>query len=128
MLTTPAVDCGRRLFGRAGLTAADVDVAQLYDCFTITVLLQLEDYGFCGRGEGGEFAASGILRLNGSLPLNTSGGHMSEAYIHGMNHVVEGVRQVRGTSTAQVPGAQVSLVTSAPPPGASALLLTAEAS
>ena len=128
MLTTPAFDCARRLYDRAGLTAADIDVAQLYDCFTITVLLQLEDYGFCGRGEGGEFAAAGNLRLTGDLPLNTSGGHMSEAYIHGMNHVAEGVRQIRGTSTAQVPGAEVALVTSAPPPGASALLLTTEAS
>ena len=128
MLATPAVDCARRLYDRAGLGPADVDVAQIYDCFTITVLLQLEDYGFCARGEGGEFAAAGNLRLSGSLPTNTSGGHLSEGYIHGMNHVVEGVRQIRGTSTTQVAGAEVALVTSAPPPGASALLLTSEAS
>ena len=128
MLATPAADCGRRLFERAGLQAADVDVAQLYDCFTITVLLQLEDYGFCGRGEGGEYAAAGQLRLSGDLPTNTSGGHLSEGYLHGMNHVAEGVRQIRGTSTAQVPGAEVCLVTSAPPPGASALLLSVEGS
>ncbi len=128
MLETSAVQCGERLFSRAGLTPADVDVAQIYDCFTITVLLQLEDYGFCGRGEGGEFAAAGELRLAGSLPTNTSGGHLSEGYLHGMNHIAEGVRQIRGTSTAQVPDAEVCLVTSAPPPGASALLLTTEAS
>jgi acetyl-CoA acetyltransferase len=128
MLTTSGVDCARRLFDRAGLTASDVDVAQVYDCFTITALLQLEDYGFCGRGEGGEFAAAGHLRIGGDLPMNTSGGHLSEGYLHGMNHVAEGVRQIRGTSTTQVPGAEVSLVTSAPPPGASALLLTSEAS
>lgn len=128
MLATPAVDCARRLYDRAGLRPGDVDVAQIYDCFTITVLLQLEDYGFCGRGEGGEYAASGNLRLTGELPMNTSGGHLSEGYLHGMNHVAEGVRQIRGTSTAQVAGAEVALVTSAPPPGASALLLTSESS
>jgi acetyl-CoA acetyltransferase len=114
------------LWARSGLGPEDVDVAQLYDCFTITVLLQLEDYGFAKRGEGGAFAAGGGIGLDGPLPCNTSGGHLSEGYIHGMNHIVEGVRQVRGTSTAQVPGAEVSLVTSAPPPASSALILTAD--
>jgi len=114
------------LWSRSRLGPADVDVAQLYDCFTITLLLQLEDYGFAKRGEGGAFAADGGIGLTGQLPCNTSGGHLSEAYIHGMNHVVEAVRQVRGTSTAQVPGAEVSLVTSAPPPASSALILTAD--
>jgi acetyl-CoA acetyltransferase len=114
------------LWARAGLGPADVDVAQLYDCFTITLLLQLEDYGFAKRGEGGAFAADGGIALTGQLPCNTSGGHLSEGYIHGMNHVVEGVRQIRGTSTGQVPGAEVSLVTSAPPPASSALILTAD--
>ena len=114
------------LWSRSRLSPADVDVAQLYDCFTITLLLQLEDYGFAKRGEGGAFAADGGIGLTGQLPCNTSGGHLSEAYIHGMNHVVEGVRQIRGTSTAQVQGAEVSLVTSAPPPASSALILTAD--
>jgi acetyl-CoA acetyltransferase len=114
------------LWSRSRLGPADVDVAQLYDCFTITLLLQLEDYGFAKRGEGGAFAAGGGIGLDGQLPCNTSGGHLSEAYIHGMNHVVEGVRQIRGTSTAQVPGAEVSLVTSAPPPASSALILTVD--
>jgi acetyl-CoA acetyltransferase len=114
------------LWARSGLGPEDVDVAQLYDCFTITLLLQLEDYGFAKRGEGGGFAAEGGIGLEGPLPCNTSGGHLSEGYIHGMNHIVEGVRQVRGTSTAQVPGAEVSLVTSAPPPASSALILTAD--
>ena len=113
-----------RLYERAGLGPDDVDVAQFYDCFTITALLQFEDYGFCGPGEGGPFAESGAIDLGGRLPINTSGGHLSEGYIHGMNHVVEGVRQIRGTSTSQVPDAEVSLVTSAPPIAASALLLT----
>ena len=112
------------VYRRAGLGPADVDVAQLYDCFTITVLLQLEDYGFCARGEGGPFAESGAVDMSGSLPINTAGGHLSEGYIHGMNHVVEGVRQVRGQSTSQVEGAEVALVTSAPPIASSALLLT----
>jgi acetyl-CoA acetyltransferase len=121
--TLPSRTAAQTLYSRAGLGPQDVDVAQLYDCFTITTLLQLEDYGFCAPGEGGPFAESGALGLDGALPLNTSGGHLSEGYIHGMNHVLEGVRQIRGTSTSQVPGAEVSLVTSAPPPGASALLL-----
>jgi acetyl-CoA acetyltransferase len=113
------------LYERAGLGPDEIDVAQLYDCFTITVLLQLEDYGFCKRGEGGPFAASGEIDLGGSLPINTAGGHLSEGYIHGMNHVVEGVRQIRGESTSQVPGAETCLVSSAPPPGTSAMILKA---
>ncbi len=87
------------LWSRSRLSPADVDVAQLYDCFTITLLLQLEDYGFAKRGEGGAFAADGGIGLTGQLPCNTSGGHLSEAYIHGMNHVVEGrSARIRGTS------------------------------
>jgi acetyl-CoA acetyltransferase len=103
----------------------DIDVAQIYDCFSITVLLQLEDWGFCKKGEGGAFAASGEIDLGGRLPINTGGGHMSEGYIHGMNHVVEGVRQIRGESTSQVPGAETCLVTSTPLPPGSALILRA---
>lgn len=121
----PSAFAAKTLFHRAGLTPGDVDVAQIYDCFTITVLIQLEDYGFCPPGEAAELVADGGLEIGGRLPVNTGGGHLSEGYIHGMNHVVEGVRQIRGTSTNQVPDAEVSLVTSAPPPGASALLLTA---
>jgi len=115
----------KRLYARAGLVPADVDVAQLYDCFTITTYLQLADYGFCAPEDAVDFVASGALDLGGALPINTAGGQLSEAYIHGMNHVVEAVRQIRGTSTSQVAGARVSLVTSAPPPGGSALLLVA---
>ena len=87
------------------------------------VLLQLEDYGFCAKGEGGPFAASGALDKGGTLPINTSGGHLSEGYIHGLNHIVEGVRQIRGTSTSQVAGAEVCLVTSGVPVTTSALIL-----
>ena len=101
-------------------------MAQLYDCFTITVALQIEDYGFCQQGEGGAFASSGALDLTGSLPINTAGGHLSEGYIHGMNHIVEGVRQIRGSSTAQVDGADVSFVTSGEGVPTSAMLFTKE--
>ena len=92
----PAKAVAKTLYARAGLGPQDVDVAQVYDCFTITVLLQLEDWGFCAKGEGGPFVASGEIDLGGSIPINTGGGHLSEGYIHGMNHIVEGVRQIRG--------------------------------
>ncbi len=113
-----------RLYGKAGLGPSDVDVAQIYDHFTGCVLLQLEDYGFCARGEGGPFVESGALAWKGgSLPTNTHGGSLSEAYIHGLNHVVEGVRTLRGESTSPVEGAEVCLVTSAACVPSSALLL-----
>jgi acetyl-CoA acetyltransferase len=113
-----------RLFGKAGLTPADVDVAQIYDHFTGCVLMQIEDYGFCKRGEGGPFIESGALSWHGgSLPTNTHGGSLSEAYIHGLNHVVEGVRSLRGESTSPVEGAEVCLVTSGACVPSSAVLL-----
>jgi acetyl-CoA acetyltransferase len=100
------------LFARAGLDPKDIDVAQIYDHFSGLVLMALEDYGFCAPGESGEFVASGALRWpDGKLPLNTSGGQLSEAYVHGMNLVIEGVRQLRGGSTSQVEGAKTCLVT-----------------
>ena len=119
----PAQAVARTLYRRAGLGPEDIDVAQLYDCFTITVLMQLEDWGFCKKGEGGPFAASGAIDLGGALPINTGGGHLSEGYIHGMNHVLEGVRQIRGESTSQVAGAEHCLVTATPLPPGSALIL-----
>ena len=121
----PGVAVSRTLYRRAGLGPKDIDVAQLYDCFTITVLMQLEDWGFCEKGEGGPFAASGEIGLTGSLPINTAGGHLSEGYIHGMNNILEGVRQIRGESTSQVPGASNCLVTATPLPPGSALILGA---
>jgi acetyl-CoA C-acetyltransferase len=121
----PTVEAAKAAFEQAGIGPEDVDVAQLYDCFTITVLMQLEDWGFCAKGEGGPFAASGALGLTGSLPINTGGGHLSEGYVHGMNHVVEGVRQIRGESSNQVPGAETCLVACTPLPPGSAILLRA---
>ena len=110
--------------GAAGIGRGDIDVAQIYDHFTGLVLLSLEDFGFCARGEGGPFAASGALAWpHGALPTNTHGGSLSEAYIHGLNHVVEGVRQLRGDSTCQVDGAETCLVTSAAGVPTSALVL-----
>lgn len=107
-------EMANRLWAKAGLGPGDVDVAQLYDHFTGCVLMQLEDYGFCERGEGGAFIESGALSWHGgSLPTNTHGGSLSEAYIHGLNHVVEGVRSLRGDSTSPVENAEVCLVTSA---------------
>jgi acetyl-CoA acetyltransferase len=114
----------RRLWAQAGVGPDDVDVAEIYDHFSGLVLLTLEDFGFCRRGDGGPFVASGALVWpDGALPTNTHGGSLSEAYIHGLNHVVEGVRQLRGESTSQVNGAEVCLVTSAAGVPTSALLL-----
>jgi acetyl-CoA acetyltransferase len=112
ILDTGAADSARRAFARAGLTPADVDVAQLYDSFTITVLLSLEALGFCGPGEAAEFIADGRIRPGGEFPLNTSGGGLS--YCHpgqfGVLLLVEAVRQLRGEcGDRQVPGAEVAV-------------------
>ncbi len=127
-LETPSVYAARDLFAMAGVTPADVDCAQFYDAFTPLVLFSLEEYGFCKPGESGPFVEAGNLAWpNGSLPCNTSGGSLSEAYVHGMNLIIEGVRQIRGTSTCQVENAQLSLVTSGAGVPTSAVLLASEA-
>jgi acetyl-CoA acetyltransferase len=114
----------QRLFEQADMTPADIDVALLYDVFSPLIPYQLEEYGFCKRGEGGPFVEDGGIEWpDGRLPVNTHGGSLSEAYIHGMNHVLEGVRQMRGTSTCQVPGAERALVTGGPDVPTSALVL-----
>ena len=102
---------GRELWRQSGLGPKDMDTAVLYDHFTPFVLMQLEELGFCGRGEARDFIADGAIELGGRLPLNTHGGQLGEAYIHGMNGIAEGVRQVRGTSVNQVEDAQHVLVT-----------------
>jgi acetyl-CoA acetyltransferase len=107
---TAAKISAQTAFAMAGIKPDDVDVVQLYDCFTITVLLALEDYGFCRKGEGGSFVEDGAIELGGRLPLNTSGGLLSETGMPGMQLVIEGARQIRGTSTSQVPDAEVSVV------------------
>ena len=95
-LRTGAVESGRAAFERAGIGPSDIDVAELYDCFTYTVIVTLEDYGFCPKGEGGPFAASGALGRGGSLPTNTGGGQLSSFYMWGMTPLSEGVIQARG--------------------------------
>ncbi len=102
----------RELWRVSGLTPRDIDVCQLYDAFSILVPAQLEEYGFCGEGEGADFCwECKRIGVNGELPLNTSGGLMSEAYIHGMNLITEAVRQIRGTSVNQIKDVEFSMST-----------------
>jgi len=102
----------------------DIDVAQLYDPYSIGGIIQLEELGFCGRGEGGRFVEGGDnIRIDGSIPCNTSGGLLSEAYLHGFNLVIEGVRQIRGTSYNQVKDVELSMITGGPGVPSSALIL-----
>jgi acetyl-CoA acetyltransferase len=126
-LRGPAWTAANRMWALADVKPADVKVAQLYDAFSPLIILSLEGYGFCERGEGGPFTDDGNIEWpSGRLPVNTAGGGMSEAYVHGFNLILEGVRQIRGTSTAQVDGADVSLVTSGEGVPTSAIIFTAE--
>jgi acetyl-CoA acetyltransferase len=102
---------GRQLWAQAGLGPGDVQTAVLYDHFTPFVLVQLEELGFCARGEAKDFVAGGAIEIDGRLPLNPHGGQLGEAYIHGMNGIAEAVRQVRGTAVNQVDGTEHVLVT-----------------
>lgn len=120
---SPAKWAAQRLYKMAGLTPRHINAAQIYDCATINALIQLEDYGFCKKGEGGPFAASGAIELGGTIPITTSGGLLAEASMHGFTHVLEAVRQIRGTSTSQVKDAEFVLATSSiPTPTASIIL------
>lgn len=112
MVETAARRSGETAYRIADVAPADIDCAQFYDCFTYMALTQIEDYGFCEKGEGGEFIASGALRLDGAIPTNTSGGQLSEGHVEGMLQVVEGVRQLRHEYPAerQVPDARLALV------------------
>ncbi|WP_025617357.1 lipid-transfer protein [Salinispora cortesiana] len=114
---------GRQLWEQSGLVPDDVRVAMLYDHFTPYVLMQLEELGFCPPGEARHFIADGAIELGGRLPVNPHGGQLGEAYIHGMNGIVEAVRQVRGSSVNQVAGAGPVLVTAGTGVPTSGLLL-----
>ncbi|HEV8296484.1 MAG TPA: hypothetical protein VGQ20_04280 [Acidimicrobiales bacterium] len=110
--TSAASEVAPRLYAMAGVGPEDVDVACIYDAFTPLVLLQLEEYGFAKPGEAGALFAEGHAALGGSMPVNPHGGHLSEGYVHGINHVAEAVQQLRGASgTRQVPGVEVALST-----------------
>lgn len=115
--------CAANLWRQSDFGPADVDIAQFYDAFAPLVLFSLEAYGFCGRGEAGAFVAEGHLRADGRLPTNTSGGSLSEVYLHGMNLIVEAVRQLRGEAGNQIDGAETCIVTSCDATPTGALLL-----
>ena len=102
---------GQQLWQQSGLSPTDIQTAVLYDHFTPFTLIQLEELGFCGKGEAKDFIADGAVEVGGRLPINTHGGQLGEAYIHGMNGIAEGVRQLRGTSVNPVPDVEHVLVT-----------------
>ena len=110
LTSTQAKIAAATAFKMAGLTPKDIDVAQIYDCFTITVLMTLEDYGFAKRGQVAEFVKGGNIELGGELPVNTSGGLLSETGMPGMQLIHEGVRQMRGEATSQVRNARHCIV------------------
>jgi acetyl-CoA acetyltransferase len=110
LTSTAATVSAAKAFAMAGVKPEDVDVAQIYDCFTITVLMTLEDYGFCPKGQGGRFVEDGRIEIGGDLPINTSGGLLSETGMPGMQLILEAVRQVRGTAVTQVPGVSTAVV------------------
>lgn len=114
-----------QLYAQAGVGARDIRTATLYDHFSPFVLPQLEAFGFAGRGQAKDFIREGNIEIGGRLPVNTNGGQLGEAYIHGMNGIAEGVRQVRGTSVNQVPGDGLVLVTAGTGVPTSGLILGA---
>ncbi len=121
---TESTVIARHVFRDAGITHDDIDVLFIYDHFTPLVLMALEDYGFCRRGEGKDFVTGGRLRWpDGELPLNTSGGNLSEGYMHGMQNCIEAVRQLRGTARCQVPDATHAFVSAGNAVPTSAMIL-----
>jgi len=116
----------RQLWATSGLGPGDMQAAILYDHFTPYVLIQLEELGFCARGEAKDFVRDANIELGGRLPVNTHGGQLGEAYLHGMNGIAEGVRLVRGTSVNQVPGIEHVVVTAGTGVPTSGLVLGAD--
>ena len=124
ILELPEVEGLRQeLRNQCGMEPREADVAMLYDHFTPLVALQLEQFGFCDDGEATSFAAEGNLRIDGSLPMNTHGGHLGEAYLHGMTHIGEALRQLRGEAVNQVGDVSTAFVASAASTPGSALML-----
>jgi acetyl-CoA acetyltransferase len=122
----PRAECvaaARQLYDSSGIGPSDIDAAIIYDHFGPTVLPALEGYGFCGHGEAKDFIKNGNIEIGGNLPVNTHGGQLGEAYIHGMNGVAEAVRQVRGTAVNQVAGLEHILVTAGNAVPTSAVIL-----
>src|SRR5439155_19701171 len=111
---------GRLLYAASQLRTAQIDVAMIYETFTPTVFMQLAAFGFCGPGEATDFIAGGNIEVGGTIPVNPNGGLLGEAYIHGMNNILEGVRQVRGTAANQVDDVEHVLVSA----GRSGLVLS----
>jgi acetyl-CoA acetyltransferase len=112
LTVTAAAESGRRAYAMAGVGPDDIDVVGLYDAFTINTILFLEDLGFCPKGEGGRFVASGAIAPGGILPVNTNGGGLSCAHpgMYGLLSIVEAVRQLRGDAASQIQGAELALV------------------
>lgn len=111
-MRSQAATCAKSLWRQSDFGPADIKVAQFYDAFTPEVFFTLEGYGFCGRGEGAAFTESGGIAHGGRMPVNTGGGSLSEVYLHGFNMITEAVKQMRGSSTAQVEDADCCFVSS----------------
>ncbi len=121
-------DAAPRLWSRTGLQPSDMDLALMYDCYTYTVMATMEDYGFCGKGEVGDFYREGRATYGGDIVVNPHGGLLSEGYIHGLNHHYEAVLQIRGDAgDRQVPHAETALVTAGAGPFGGALIYAIEA-
>jgi acetyl-CoA acetyltransferase len=104
-----SVNTARDVYRSAGVGPSEIDAVMIYDHFTPFIIFSLEAYGFCEPGEGGPFVENGRIEFDGELPVNTHGGNHSEAYIHGLPHIIESVRQFRGESTAQIPDPELIL-------------------
>ena len=111
------------LWAQSDFKPTDIDVAQFYDAFSPMIPLSLEAYNFCSKGKALQLISDGFISEDGPLPVNTSGGSLSEVYLHGMNLVIEGVRQIRGSSSSQVKHANLSLVTTCDATPNAAILL-----